>query len=167
MRVRAPSSVGGLVILLLVVALLGVAGTAAAYWTGLATGSGSAGTGPGQPVVLSPATAAAGLYPGSRADVALTVTNPNPAQVVLTSIRLDGARSDGGLVVDAGHAGCATSVLSFTSQTNGGSGWRVSGATGAGDGRLSVTLPNALAMAIDAPNACQGATVTVYLAVGP
>ena len=38
---------------------------------------------------------------------------------------------------------------------------------GAVDGTLSVTLTNALAMGIGAANACQGASVTIYLAAGP
>jgi hypothetical protein len=37
---------------------------------------------------------------------------------------------------------------------------------GTGDAALSITLPNALAMEVNAANACQGAVTTVYLAAG-
>jgi hypothetical protein len=163
LHVRPPRA---LLTLLLVVSTLAFAGVAAALWTGSGGGFGSGTTGTTQPVVLTPATPTAGLYPGQRADVVLTVANPNAAPVVITSLRLDEARGDGGFAVDAGHAGCATSALSYTTQTDGGTGWTVPGRVGPEGGTLSVTLPNALAMATDASDACQGATITVYLAAG-
>ena len=67
-----------------------------------------------------------------------------------------------GLAVYADHSGCATSTLSFTTQTNLGAGWTVPA-----NDTLSVTLTNALVMGVGAANACQGATTTVYLAAGP
>ncbi len=163
--VRRPGRV--LVTLLLVVAALGVAGAAAAFWTGSGGGLGSGTTATTQPVVLTPATPTAGLYPGERADVALTVANPNAASVVITSLRLDTANGSGGFAVDGGHSGCATSALSFTTQTNSGTGWTVPGRQDGEDGRLSITLPDALAMATGAADACQGSAITVYLAAGP
>jgi hypothetical protein len=165
LRVRRPGRV--LVTLLLVVAALAVAGVAAAYWTGSVGGAGSGATGTTQPVVLTPATPAAGLYPGQRTDVELTAANPNPAPVLITSLRLDTTQGSGGFGVDAVHAGCATSALSYTTQANGGAGWTVPGSEGGEDGSLSITLPAALAMATDAADACQGAGFTVYLTAGP
>ena len=55
------------------------------------------------------------------------------------------------------------SALGFTTQTD---GWVVAARSGGVDGTLSVTLPNALAMAPNAASACQGATFTVYLVAG-
>jgi len=164
LRVLTPGR--ALLVLLLVVPALAVAGLAAAFWSDEAGGTGSATTGTSESVVLTPATPTAGLYPGETADVALTVVNPNAAPVVITSLSLDEATGNGGFGVDAGHTGCATSALSFTTQTNGGAGWTVPARLGSEDGHLSITLSNALAMAIDASDACQGASITVYLAAG-
>jgi hypothetical protein len=57
--------------------------------------------------------------------------------------------------------------LSFTTQTNGGAGWTVPGKIGTVNGTLSITVMNALAMGVGAANACQGASLTSYLAAGP
>jgi hypothetical protein len=107
------------------------------------------------------------LFPGGVTNVVLTVSNPNPYSVRIGSLALDTGQGTGGFAVDAGHAGCAVSTLTFTTQTNGGAGWTVTGRLGAVDGTLSVNLPNALAMGSGAANACQGASYTVYLAAGP
>ena len=97
--------------------------------------------GPSQAVVLSPATAAAQLYPGGQAAVSLTITNPGPGSVRVESLSLDTTRGTGGFAVDAGHSACSVSALSLTAQNNGGSGWTVPGA-----GSSAVMLPNALSM---------------------
>lgn len=156
-----------LLVLLLALGALAITGVAAAYWTPTSGGVGSGATGTTQPVVLTPATPAAELYPGARADVVLTVSNPNVASVVINSLRLDATSGDGGFAVDAGHTGCATSALSYQTQSNQGTGWTVPGRTGGEDGRLSIRLRDALAMATDAADACQGAAITVYLVAGP
>ena len=159
---------GRLVLTSLVVVLaLAGAGTANAFWRGSGTGAGSGTTGTTVPVTLSPGSPTATLYPGGLTNVVLTVTNPNPYSVRIGSLALDTGQGTGGFAVDAGHAGCAVSTLSFTTQTNSGAGWTVAGKVGAVDGTLSVTLPNALAMGTNAANACQGATYTVYVAAGP
>ena len=165
LRGRAPGRATSA--LLGTVAAVVLGGVAAAFWTATTGGAGSGSTGVTQPVDLSPATPSADLYPGERADVVLTVTNPNAGPVVISSLRLDGTRGDGGFAVDSGHAGCATSALSFTAQTSGDVGWTVPGRQGTVDGRLSITLGDSLAMALDATDACQGATITVYLVAGP
>lgn len=169
MRMRVHLRVPGrMMVFLVVVAPLLVAGVAGAYWTGSGGGGlGSGNTGTTQPVTLTPATPTDELYPGARADVVLTVANPNGSPVVITSLRLDQTRGTGGFAVDAGHAGCTTSALTYTTQTNGGTGWTVPARAGASDGILSIRLGDALAMAADSPNACQGASLTVYLAAGP
>jgi hypothetical protein len=78
------------------------------------------------------------------------------------SLALDTSQGTGGFAVDAAHSGCAVSALAFTTQTNGGAGWTVPGS-----GSLPVTLTAAVSMSTSAGNACQGATFTVYLQVGP
>jgi hypothetical protein len=159
---------GRLVLTSLVVVLaLAGAGAANAFWRGSGTGAGSGTTGTTAPVTLSPGSPTATLYPGGLTDVVLTVTNPNLYSVRIGSLALDTGQGTGGFAVDASHAGCAVSTLSFTTQTNSGAGWTVPGKVGAVDGTLSVTLPNALAMGTAGANACQGASYTVYVAAGP
>jgi hypothetical protein len=153
--------VTSLVILLAVL----VTGTASAYWRGSGTGAGSGSAGTTVAVQLTPATPSAALYPGGQTDVALTATNVNFFAVRINSLALDTARGTGGFAVDAGHSACATSTLSYTTQTNG-AGWTVPAKVGITNGVLPITLTNALAMSVSAANACQGANLTVYLIVG-
>ena len=147
--------------------LVSCAGTVAlAYWAASGNGSGTGITGTATAVTVSAATPTTRLHPGGRAEVALTITNPNSAGITITSLALDSTQGVDGFAVDAGHAGCATSTLAFTRQTNAGAGWSVPGRVGAADGTRSIVLPDALAMADDAADACQGALFTVYLTAG-
>lgn len=158
-----------LVLVLVLVSAVFIAGTGAgayAYWKSTGGGSGSAATGTAQPVVLTPATPSAGLYPGGTTNVVLVAANPNTFPVRVSSLALDTTQGTGGFAVDVPHSGCAPSVLSFTTQTNGGAGWTVPAKVGLTTGTLSITLANPLAMSTQAANACQGATFTVYLAAG-
>lgn len=147
---------------LLVILALPVGGAAFAYWSGSGSGAGSATSGTTVAVTLSPVTSVAALYPGGQTDVVLAVSNPNASPVHIGSLELDTGQGTLGFAVDADHSGCATSTLSFTTQTNLGAGWTVPA-----NDTLSVTLTNALVMGVGAANACQGATTTVYLAAGP
>jgi hypothetical protein len=151
---------------LLVVLAIATGGVASAFWSGSGNGSGVGATGTTVAVTLGPGTPTAALYPGGRADVVLTISNPNRSAVFVGSLALDTGQGTGGYAVDAGHAGCNVSTLTYARQTNGGVGWTVPARVGAVDGTLSVTLPNALAMGLDAVNACQGAATTVYLKAG-
>lgn len=140
------------------------AGTVAhAYWTSTATGTGNANTGDSTQVTLTPAIADADLYPGAQTDVVFTATNPDTAPAHIDTLSLDTSQGTGGISVDSGHSGCSVAALSFTAQSNGGTGWTVPGRFGPFDGTLTIRLDNALSMDIAAANACQGATFTVYL----
>lgn len=150
------------IVVVVVGAALAVTGTAAAHWTGNGGGAGAASTGTTQPVTLSPATPVAQLYPGGRSSVRVTVSNPNTVPVRVESFGLDTTQGAGGFAVDAGHAGCGLSSLSFTNDSNGGSGWTIPGGSG-----VTLTLADPLAMHPTAANACQGATFTVHLRAGP
>lgn len=146
-----------------VVLLLGV--PAAAGWAHLSsngTGSGSAQTRTTAALTVSAATPSSPVRPGGQAAVALTVTNPNAVEVRLESLVLDTSRGSNGFAVDAGHSSCGLGSLSFAPQSNGGAGWTI-----AANGSSTVDLANALSMAVDAANACQGATFTVYVRSGP
>ena len=156
-RLHARSVVVGAALLLVV-----VLGTVAwSFWTAGGAGAGSATAGTAQPVTLSPAAPTTQLYPGGQAAVEGTVTNPNLGPVRIESLSLDTSQADSGFALDAAHAACGVSALSFTAQTNGGAGWTV-----AGEASMTVSLQNALAMGLGAADACQGATITIYLKAG-
>lgn len=159
MRSRRSLRVAGAGVLTLAAVAFG--GTAVARWTAGGGGTGSAATGTTQAVTLSPATAAAQVFPGGQTGVVLSITNPNPGSVRLGSLALDPTQGSGGFAVDGTHASCGVSSLTFTAQTNGGAGWTVPGTSS-----LPVTLANSLAMNTSAASACQGATFTVYLRAG-
>jgi hypothetical protein len=148
------------VVLLAAALVVLVSGAAFAFWSTSGSGSAAASTDGTVALTLSPATPTAELYPGGQASVVTTVANPNASTVRIGSLALDSTQGNGGFGVDAAHPGCAVSTLGFTTQTNGGAGWTVSG-----HGSLPVTLAGALSMSTSAANACQGATFTVYLKV--
>jgi hypothetical protein len=153
-----------------VVVALAVAAGAAAYFTSTGSGSGSASVGSTQAVTISPGTALTPLYPGGSGDVALAVTNPNTVRVVVNGLALDTSQGTNGFDVDAGHSGCDLSVLSFTAQNNGGSGWSVPARAGETGGPPAFPIdlpPTAISMSTGAASACQGASFKVYLKVAP
>jgi hypothetical protein len=146
---------------ILTLAAVAFGGTAVARWSAAGIGTGPAATGTTQALTLSPATAAAQLFPGGQTGVVLTITNPNPGTVRVGSLLLDTTQGSGGFAVDGAHAACGLSVLSFAAQTNG-ADWAVPGV-----GSLSVTMANSLSMSVSAASACQGATFAVYLKAVP
>jgi hypothetical protein len=159
---------GKLVVALLVA--LAVAAGAGAYFTSTGSGSGSAHVGTTQQVTITPATPTTHLYPAGSADVAASIDNPNSIAVHLHSLALDTSQGTGGFDVDSTHknAGCtvAAAKLTYTTQTNGAGDFVVPAKVGTTDGTLAVDLSGAISMGVDAANACQGATFTVYLKVG-
>lgn len=151
----------------LVLASLAVVGVASAFWSGGGGGSGSGSSGTTQAVTLTPGVAAAGLYPGGTADVAVAISNPNKVPVRIASLALDATQGGGGFTVDAGHGGCLVDTFGYQTQTNAGRGWTVPPSDSSGDGSRALTLSDAVSMDRGAANGCQGAIVTVYLAAGP
>lgn len=154
---------------LVVVLAMGLAGTsiAVAYWTTSASGGGTAATGSAQAITLSAGAPTGLLYPGGQGDVALTIVNPNLSRVHIAVLSLSGGQGAGGYDVDSAHSGCATSALSYATQTNGGLGWSVPARVGTTDGSLSLQLADALSLSASAAGACQGATFAVYLSASP
>ena len=140
------------------VAALVVSAVAFAAWTSNGSGTGTATAGTASGVTLSNGTASTLLVPNGSADVATVVANPNAYNVQVSSIALDTTQGTNGFSVDAGHSGCNLSSLSFTTQTNGGSGWTVNAS-----GNLDVDLTGAISMSNAANDSCQGATFTAYL----
>ena len=113
-------------------------------------------------MTLNPGTASNQIYPGGQSAVAVTVTNPNPGAGKGGSLSLDSTQGNAGFAVDGAHAACGVAALSFTTQTNGGAGWTIPAS-----GSSVLSLANALSMSTNAANACQGASFTIYLKVGP
>src|SRR5436189_5551309 len=135
-----------------------VVGVAIAAWTTGGSGSGQASAGSAGSMTISAGTPSSSLYPTASADVAATISNPNPYKVHVSSIAL------GAVTVDGGHSGCNTGSLTVTSpQDNSGSGWDVPAKSGAVNGSLNVDLSNAIAMSNAANDSCQGAAFTVAL----
>lgn len=130
------------------VAATGVAGTAYALWTAGGSGSITAAAATSQDLRAAPATVPGGsLYPGATADATVTVTNPNPYAVTVTSITGGPVTSDKGAACDA-----ATGVA-FAPQTG-------SFTVPAGSSK-TFTLPGALSMSNASDTSCQGAVFTV------
>jgi hypothetical protein len=150
-----------------IVLFLAVGGAAGAFWRASGNGSGTGAAGTTVPVTLSAGVPTGDLFPGGRADVLLTATNPNTSAVRVGALVLDTAQGVGGFAVDSGHSGCGVSAMGYARQANGGVGWTIPARGGSVDGTLVIRLPNALTMSLDAANACQGARITVYLAVSP
>jgi hypothetical protein len=140
----------------------GLAAGAIAFWS--ASGSGSATTvlTDAQSLSFEPGNPTAQLYPGDNASVTIVAINPNPYFVGVGSLTLDTDDGDP-FVADPAHSGCDISVLSFVTQDNGGAGWQVPPRVGSTDGTMTIDMASAMAMSIDADDACQGATFTVHL----
>ena len=158
MMTRRPTPTQWVLIVALALPAVVVGGVANGYWSSGGGGAGSAGTGTAELVSLSNGNPSDALFPGHSSDLSVTVTNPNSYAVHLSTLALDTSRGTGGLLVDASHASCLPGVLSFATQSNGGTGWTISA-----DGTAALHLPNAVTMAIGASNACQDADFNVYL----
>ena len=150
---------------LLAIAVLATLGVGAfAYWSG--TGSTTATTVLPDPhdVTFSLGVPTAHLYPGRDAAVAIVAHNPNAYFVHVAEMRLDTGEAEiPPFAVDAGHAGCDVSALSFTTQDNGGDGWDIPPRVSSTDGTRALEMSSAIQMDASAANACQGAVFTVRL----
>jgi ABC-type transport system substrate-binding protein len=149
----------------IVVALIAagvLAGGAVAYWTTAGSGSASASVKNPDPVSIASGAPTGFLYPGTSADLAITITNPNPVPVNLPSLVRDTGQGSGGFGVDGAHSACGVSALAYTTQSNGGAGWTVP----ANATNWPLDLANAVSLSTAAATECQGASFKVYLAVG-
>lgn len=126
-----------------------LAATAAfAAWTVGGGGTGTATATTAGNLTTSVATTTAALYPGiTGADLYLTVNNPNPFPVTVTSVNANGAAT-----ADAGHPTCVTTGVTFTTTA-------VSQVIPASSSSSFTVAGVAMSNASD--NGCQGATFTV------
>jgi hypothetical protein len=127
-------------------------GIAFAAWVAGGTGQGTAKAGVAQPLTVSGGTPTNLLYPGGTGDVAATITNPNAYPVRVTGISGNGA-------ITSDKPGCDSPShgVTFTNQSG---AWDVPG-----KGNLGVVLVGAVTMSTDSPDACQGASFSIPLAV--
>jgi hypothetical protein len=131
---------------------------ATAAWLAGGSGNGSAKATTSQSLTLNDASASvtAQLYPGGSGDVKVSITNPNPFPVQLSSITQSGA-----ITSDQGSACDASTGVSYTAPGSlAGAAYNI----GAGQTKV-VTLTGAVAMSNASDNSCQGATFTIPVTV--
>ena len=142
------------VITLVAVIVAGIASVAWAAWsvTGNATGTATAGS---VTALQAKATPQSDLYPGAKATILVSVTNPNDFAVEVQSFT-----SGAAVQVDAEHLamGCAASSVVVIDQN------ALKQRVDAGETE-QFTVPNAVAMNKSAPEACQGASFEITLAL--
>ena len=137
-------------VIALVIATTGALAASAAFaaWTVGGGGTGTATATSAQALTTSVATTTAALYPGiTGSNLYLTVNNPNPFAVTITSVNANGAA-----VADGAHATCVTTGVTYTTTA-------VSKTVPA-NGSLSFTVPS-VAMSNASYTGCQGATFTI------
>lgn len=124
--------------------------TAFAWWTTSGSATGSATTGTVVSLTTTAATPSGStLVPGGSAPLVLTVTNPNPMPVVVTSVQLDGTRA----VTASGATGaCVLPPLGVAASTS---------LTLAPGSTTTVTVPAAVTLGASAASGCQGAAFTI------
>lgn len=135
-----------------IAALVAGGGVAYASWSATGSGSGAARATSAVPLVVTSGTTTADLYPGfTQGDVFLTVNNPNPYPVRITSL------TPGTITTSA--PACAATNITILPVT--GLSVLVPAATAA----AAVTVPNVVTMGTGAPDACQGVTFTIGVTV--
>jgi hypothetical protein len=142
-RTRRP-----LALALVAAVVLGGGTIAYAAWTASGTGSSEAKSVTAVALTVNVATATAELYPGGSAKVYFTVTNPNPYDVLLTD-------ADFGAVTSSDEVNCPASNITVNDKTG------LSLSVGAGVTSGTLTITDAVTMALAAPDGCQGKTFTV------
>jgi hypothetical protein len=140
---------GGVVVTFVGVAMAGTIAFAA--WTAGGTGNGysKATTAQNLTTVDVSASTTAQLYPGGTGDLKLSVTNPNPYAVTVTSVA-----GSGTITSDKGAACNSATGVTYTNQTG------LTQAVGAG-ATATFTLTGSVAMSNSSDNSCQGGVFTV------
>ncbi|WP_410671672.1 hypothetical protein [Amycolatopsis sp. cmx-4-68] len=149
---KNPTLRRGLVVTTVVGATLG-GGIAVAAWTSSGSGTATAKAGTATAPTTGPVDASAIttglLYPNSSGTALIKITNPNPYPVKVTGIAANGTPTATGT--------CAGGNVGWTTQAP--------GTTIAAGATATLTLPNAVAMAQNADDACQGAVFTIPVTV--
>ena len=135
------------------VLVVGVVGLVYAAWVTSGTGSGYAKSTSAQNLTTTAVTPSATLYPGANGDVVVTINNPNPFPVQVTSVTGNGAITGTG-----GTGTCTTTGVTFTNQT----GLTINVAASSS---TTSTLTGAAHMTNASDDGCQNATFTVPVAL--
>lgn len=140
------------------VGILAIGGTAWAYFSSSGSGSGSGSTGSISTVTLdaTAGTPSTPLYPGGTGDVSLEVNNPNAYVVTLVGVAL---KPGGTIMADAGHSGCTTTGVTFTTQTG------LSTTIPQSASGYRIDLSGAVSMSAMSSNGCQGATFSIPVTI--
>lgn len=134
-------------------------GSALAMWTTSGTGTGSAAAATSLALTTTAVTPAGTLlHPGGSGDLRITISNPNPFAVTVTSV----AAGAGSITSD--KVGCSGATTGVSLATQNGS-WVVPAKVGAVNGTATVLLANALSMSNASDTTCQGAVFTVPVAL--
>ena len=129
---------------------LATGGTAYAFWASTGTGSGNATARSAQPLTTTAVTVGSNLlFPGGAGDVKITINNPNPYAVTVTSVN-----GNGTITSDKGAACNASTGVTFTNTSG------LSIVVPAG-GSNTATLAGKAAMSNASDNSCQGAVFTI------
>ncbi|MGW4210217.1 hypothetical protein ACWEIJ_19670 [Lentzea sp. NPDC004789] len=133
----------GVIVFAVMTTALG-SGVAYAAWTSSGSGSATTKAGTAQaPVVSGGAVTTGLLYPGGTGDAVVTVSNPNPYPVIVTTVAPNGP---------------ATCGVTFSQRSPG-------TALAANSGPVAITLTGAVTMGSNAANTCQGASIDVPVLV--
>ncbi|MFD9704153.1 hypothetical protein [Lentzea sp. NPDC059081] len=139
----------GVVIFAVATAALG-SGVAYAAWTSSGTGNATATAATAAaPVVTGGAVITGFLYPGATGTAVVTVKNPNPYPVVVSTVAPNGAVPASG--------SCPASTVSFATQNPGTP--IAAGAT------VAITMAGSVSMISGAVNACQGVDFSIPVTV--
>jgi hypothetical protein len=99
------------------------------------------------------------LYPGGAGDVRITVSNPNPYPVTVTSVTVSGTHAE--IPADPGHRACTTTGVSFRDQRA--LSLRVPAKANGVDGTTQAPLARAVVMSNRSLSSCQGAVFRIPL----
>jgi hypothetical protein len=135
----------------IVVGAMLAAGVAFAAWTATGSGSGYAKATTAQALTTVDVSAStpATLYPGATGNVKLSINNPNPYPVTVSSVSGNGA-----ITSDKGAACNASTGVTYSNQTG------LSLAVPAA-GSATFTLTGAVSMSNASDDSCQGAVFTI------
>lgn len=154
----APTARRSVTVLATALALTAVSGTAYAYWTTTGTGTGSAAATKAEPLttvsaVVSPAVL---LHPGSpAADVVVRVANPNPFDVVVTTV----VQGTGAVTASGVSTSCTTTGVTFVAPQGG------LPLTVPAKSQAETVLKQAAKMDGTSETGCQGATFSLPLSI--
>jgi hypothetical protein len=160
-KITLPRHLGKVLVAGAVVGGIGVAtGVGFAAWTASGNGTGQSKAIARQALTVEASVASEQLYPGATADVVMTVKNPNPYPISLSSIYSNGT-------IVPGNAGCTAENdgVSFAAAWAAPTKKALTGIVLAGKSSYELTIKDGIAMSNDSVDACSASTFTVPVAI--